>query len=166
MSDEKRVLPALIRSDLLAHIQKVFETLNGGAELQPYWHIYAIVHALTACLFGDTTRLIIYMPPRYLKSLCVSMPDRNLIDLIARTRRWFVRITKGETVSVREIAREEGMDEGDVSRFLPLAFLAPDIVESILAGKQPVELTAEKLKRFRNLPHSWEEKRRLLGFAA
>jgi len=52
----------------------------------------------------------------------------------------------------------------DVSRFLPLAFLAPDIVEAILAGRKPVELTSEKLKRLRNLPKSWEEQRQLLGF--
>jgi len=44
-------------------------------------------------------------------------------------------------------------------------FLAPDIVESIFAGRQPVELTPEKLKRLRNLPQSWEEQRQLLGFA-
>lgn len=66
-------------------------------------------------------------------------PDRELISLIARTHRWFGKITNGETIKVREIARDEGMDEGDVSRFLPLAFLAPDIVEAILAGRQPVE---------------------------
>jgi len=52
----------------------------------------------------------------------------------------------------------------DVSRFLPLAFLAPDIVEAILAGRKPVELTFEKLKRLRNMPKSWEEQRQLLGF--
>ena len=58
------------------------------------------------------------------------------------------------------------MDEGDVSRFLPLAFLAPDIIEAILLGKQPIELTPEKLKRLRILPMSWEEQRIVLGFAA
>jgi len=60
----------------------------------------------------------------------------------------------------------DGVDEGDVSRFLPLAFLAPDIVEAILRGEQPVSLTAEKLKRLRNLPKSWEEQRELLGFTS
>ena len=40
---------------------------------------------------------------------------------------------------------------------------APDIVESILRGRQPVELTVLRLKRI-GLPLSWIEQRRLLGF--
>ncbi|MCG8509584.1 MAG: recombinase family protein [Rhodospirillales bacterium] len=92
-------------------------------------------------------------------------PDENLIKLVADSHRWFTSIANGEVETVRQLSEETGVDEGDVSRFLPLAFLAPDIVESILAGKQPVELTSEKLKRLRSLPKSWEEQRRLLGFA-
>ena len=91
-------------------------------------------------------------------------PDGGLIGLVSDTYQWVERIAKGEIITVRDIARQEGVDEGDVSRFLPLAFLAPDIVEAILAGRQPVELTPEKLKRLRNLPKSWEEQRHLLGF--
>jgi hypothetical protein len=48
---------------------------------------------------------------------------------------------------------------------LPLGLLAPDIVEAILAGHQPIELTASRLKRLRELPISWKEQRRVLGFA-
>ena len=49
---------------------------------------------------------------------------------------------------------------------MPLAFLAPEIVEAILSGRQPTELTAERLKRFQFIPHSWEEQRQVLGFHA
>ena len=70
---------------------------------------------------------------------------------------------EGEVGSVREIARQENFSEGDVSRFLPLAFLAPDIVEAIVAGKQPPEMTAGKLKRLRFLAHDWQEQRESLG---
>ena len=49
---------------------------------------------------------------------------------------------------------------------IPFAFLAPDIVEAILRGKQPIKLTPEKLKRLRNLPKSWEEQRKLLKFTS
>lgn len=93
-------------------------------------------------------------------------PDRDLIELITKSDKWFGKIASGEISTVREIARDEGMDEGDVSRFLPLAFLAPDIIEVILSGKQPIELTSEKLKRLRQLPVSWKEQRKLLGFVA
>jgi len=93
-----------------------------------------------------------------------TMVDEALIDLIARAHGWFKRITAKEPMTIREIASHEAMDEGDVSRFLPLAFLAPDIVEAILAGRQPCELTTEKLKRLPRLPHAWDQQRRLLGF--
>ncbi len=91
-------------------------------------------------------------------------PDQNLITLVARSYHWFDRITKGELTSIRMIADKASMDAGDVSRFLPLAFLAPDIVESILIGKQPTELTAEKLKRLPVRPHCWKTQRKSLGF--
>jgi site-specific DNA recombinase len=95
-----------------------------------------------------------------------SLPDSGLIDLVSNSYQWAQRIFKREVFTVREIAQKDDVDEGDVSRFLPLAFLAPDIVEAILRGKQPMKLTPEKLKRLRNLPKSWKEQRELLGFSS
>ncbi|MFP6710913.1 MAG: hypothetical protein VB913_04365 [Rhodospirillales bacterium] len=92
-----------------------------------------------------------------------SAPDEKLIKLIADTRHWFEQLTSSNASSVREIAKQNGIDENDVSRFLPLAFLAPNIVETILAGKQPAELTVEKLKRLKSLPVSWKEQNQSLG---
>ena len=44
--------------------------------------------------------------------------------------------------------------------------LSPEIVRAILVGQQPVELTPSRLVMLsRNLPHDWQEQRRLLGFA-
>lgn len=94
-----------------------------------------------------------------------ALPDNGLIDLVSNAYQWSQMIFKREALTVREISNKENVDEGDVSRFLPFAFLAPDIVEAILRGKQPVKLTSEKLKRLHNLPKSWEEQRKLLGFA-
>ena len=47
---------------------------------------------------------------------------------------------------------------------MPLAFLAPEIVEAILAGTQPAHLTAETLTKHTDLPLSWTEQKTLLGF--
>jgi hypothetical protein len=43
---------------------------------------------------------------------------------------------------------------------------APDIIEAIIEGQQPPELTANKLVRIKNLPISWADQRDYLGFPA
>jgi hypothetical protein len=63
-----------------------------------------------------------------------------------------------------EVAKAVPLPVSEVSCILPLAFLAPDIVQAILSGTQPVSLSAERLKRFASLPIDWADQRRLLGF--
>ena len=92
-------------------------------------------------------------------------PDPKLISVVAQGCQWFVDIRESKVGSIAELALKCGIDRTDVGRMIPLAFLAPDIVEAILKGRQPVELTAARLKRVRDLPVSWVEQRRLLGFA-
>lgn len=91
-------------------------------------------------------------------------PDQSLIRLIADARSWARRLLEGEVGSVRALARKLGLDHRHVARALPLAFLAPDIVAAILEGRQPVELTATRLKRLSVLPSRWEDQRQALGF--
>ena len=68
--------------------------------------------------------------------------------------------------SVHQIAEREKRDASEISRIMSLAFLAPDIVTTILAGCQPIDLTADRLKRMSlKLPIRWEQQRALLGFA-
>ena len=50
-----------------------------------------------------------------------------------------------------------------VGRLIRLAFLAPDIVESIVEGRQPTTLTAEALTRHIALPLSWRSQRTVLN---
>ncbi len=90
-------------------------------------------------------------------------PDARLIATVAQAHRWSEELRTGVVSTVGGLVARHGVDQGGVSRSLPLAFLAPDIVEAILQGRQPVELTAARLKRIR-LPLSWAEQRRLLGF--
>ncbi len=39
------------------------------------------------------------------------------------------------------------------------------MIEAILAGEQPIELSTETFKLAYPLPIGWEEQRRILGFA-
>ena len=95
----------------------------------------------------------------------VPAPDPKLTSAVAKGHGWFSELRNGEARSVGELVEHHGVDQGDVSRLIPLAFLAPDIVEAILEGRQPVELTAARLKRMTDLPVSWAEQRRYLRFA-
>ena len=92
-------------------------------------------------------------------------PDPKLIAVVAQGRQWFVNIRESKVGSIAELAMQCGVDRTDVGRMIPFTFLAPDIVEAIIEGRQPVELTAARLKRVRDLPISWDDQRRLLGFA-
>jgi DNA invertase Pin-like site-specific DNA recombinase len=110
---------------------------------------------------GIEAKLVIHAP-----SCRSSSPDAKLIQLLADAQRWIDDLAQGRAVSVRDLARQANRDPGEISRTLPLAFLAPDIVETILAGRQPVGLTPHQLKRIGMLPHRWNDQRRLLGFPA
>ncbi len=64
-----------------------------------------------------------------------------------------------------QIAIKAKKDPGEVSRLLPLAFLAPSIVKSILTGTQPISLTNNELIRLApTLPLEWKQQQSLLGF--
>jgi hypothetical protein len=86
----------------------------------------------------------------------------SLLRAIARAYDWRERIMSGSAQDQRSIAQQTGLDECYVGRVLECAFLAPDIVKAILDGRQPHDLTLQKL--WSNLPPNWTDQRRRLGF--
>ena len=88
------------------------------------------------------------------------MVDLSLLKALARAHRWFDEIRTGRARSLVAIAAREGRYVG---RLIRLAFLAPDIVETIVGGRQPTTLTAEALTRSIELPLSWRLQRTTLG---
>jgi hypothetical protein len=81
-------------------------------------------------------------------------PDVNGQE-IRRAHRCFEALVSGQVSSVAELATVEGVSDRYVSSLLPLALLAPDIVEAIASGRQPPELTAHRLIRTVDLPIAW-----------
>jgi len=90
--------------------------------------------------------------------------DPALVKAIARARQWFEQVASGKAQSIAEIARAEGIGRRYVANLIPLAFLSPDIVASLLSGTQPVELTTQELTKRVDLPLDWSEQRAQLGF--
>jgi hypothetical protein len=66
-------LRAVLRNDFYAFVQKVFETVVPGALFSQNWSTQAVAYALQKVAMGETTRLIINIPPRNLKSICASV---------------------------------------------------------------------------------------------
>jgi site-specific DNA recombinase len=88
--------------------------------------------------------------------------DESLIKAIARGYAWYERLLLGKVDSLRSIADELRVTERYVSRIFRCAFLAPDIVEAILEGHQPPQLTVEELRL--GAPLLWTEQRTSFGF--
>ena len=67
--------------------------------------------------------------------------DSALLKALARGFRWRKLLETGDFATIEEIAASERINPSYVSRVLRMTLLAPEIVEAILAGKQPEGLT-------------------------
>ena len=107
---------------------------------------------------GGEVHLVV--PPN---SDSVQQPKPSLIKAIARAHGWYEKVVHGDALDMRSLARQAGLTERYVGKVFGCAFLAPDIIESILDGSQPQDLNFKKLCR--HIPLSWAEQRQQFGFA-
>ncbi len=88
-------------------------------------------------------------------------PPTALQLALARAFRWQKMLDDGDVNSANDLAQRLGLDAAFVGRTIRLALLAPDIVETILDGKEPEGLSLKDLRG--PLPLLWEEQRRVIG---
>jgi hypothetical protein len=84
----------------------------------------------------------------------------SLIKAVVRAHDWVDRIAKGEVPHQRAIAAETGLHRRYVGRIMQMAFLAPDITEAILEGRQPPHMTLDTLMG--DMPADWSLQREQL----
>ena len=89
-----------------------------------------------------------------------SYRDGSLVTLIVKAHQARAHLM-GNDAPASSIAT---MGRKHLVRMARLAYLAPDIIMAILEGRQPKSLTARTLLRITDLPLSWADQRRLLGF--
>ena len=121
--------------------------------------VYTISLPLVLKRRGVETRLIIGNGKDTLAS-----PDQRLIRTIAKAHMWFEDLKSATVTSINDIATRENIPACEVSRQLPLAFLAPRIVKAILAGHQSPDVTVKSLLRLKDLPLDWRQQSQRLGF--
>jgi site-specific DNA recombinase len=109
---------------------------------------------------GVESRLVI--PGK--KITAASPADLILTRALGLALRWWELLSTERAQSAAEIAVKEGLKERYVQRTITLAFLAPDIVEAITAGRHPAELNLEMLVTRTEIPSCWKAQRVMLGF--
>ena len=68
--------------------------------------------------------------------------DNAMVKLLARGHRWHRKLFDGTHASSEDLAKSENISPSFVSRILLLAYLSPALVEAILVGKYPTQLTS------------------------
>src|SRR6202043_733172 len=92
-------------------------------------------------------------------------PDARLIRLLIRACRFNAALAQGEGIHFAALAQREGVGRSYFTRLVRLSYLAPDITQAVLDGRQPRDLTAEKLLEHSRLPLAWHDQRTAIGFA-
>jgi len=80
--------------------------------------------------------------------------DSTLVKALARAFRWKKMLESGQFTTITELAKHENLALTYMTRVLRLTLLAPEIVEMILAGRQPPEMTLATL--LEPFPVAWD----------
>jgi hypothetical protein len=108
--------------------------------------------------FGGEIHLVV--PPN--SPLAIAHPKPSLIKAMARAHGWYEKVVQKNSLDMRSLAQQVGLTIRYVGKVFRCALLAPDIIESILEGRQPHDLNFEKLCQ--HVPLSWAEQREHFGF--
>jgi len=87
--------------------------------------------------------------------------DNAMVKALARAFRWRKLLDEGVYGTLEDLARAKGVAASYVSRVLRLTQLAPEIVEVILDGRQPVALQLDDL--LEGFPLEWSTQAEMFG---
>ena len=90
--------------------------------------------------------------------------DSKLVALIAEAHEAKALVLANPEKSIATMARERGRCRTRLGKLVALGCLAPDIIASIVEGRQPKHLTAARLLNT-SLPLAWTDQRRELGLS-
>jgi predicted phage terminase large subunit-like protein len=73
MTSKRQLLNLALRNEFSCFAQRTVQTVSTSEPYQHNWHLDVMAHYLQLVANGDINRLIINLPPRYLKSLFASV---------------------------------------------------------------------------------------------
>jgi hypothetical protein len=92
-------------------------------------------------------------------------PDASLVQVLQEAFSVRDKMLSGTTETLNEITSSITKSKGRLTALMRLTYLAPSIIEDILGGRQPPELSPKRLLRTsQDLPLNWTEQCKFLGF--
>ena len=88
--------------------------------------------------------------------------DPGLIKLVIKAAAARAAVEAAGAGTIEEVAAAQGHSRDYFATLLRLSYLAPDIIASILEGRQSASLTRQKLARMSALPLGWQAQREML----
>jgi len=152
--DDAQIVVWLNRTAIVLSVGAVPTSADGAPLVEP------MVLSITASLrrAGEGVLLVIGNGAKAI--------DAGLASLIARAIATRNMLLAGRDDSIDAMASRLGVRRDYLAVLVRLSYLSPEIIRTIVAGNRPIELTPTRLVALsRNLPHDWQEQRRLLGFS-
>jgi site-specific DNA recombinase len=91
--------------------------------------------------------------------------SESLVKAIALAHDWRQQMERGSFQTIKALADAKGLSDSYVWKILRLGYLAPDIIEANLDGRQPSHLSLHQINAAK-LSGDWTSQRRALGFPA
>jgi hypothetical protein len=146
--------PNKLRVHLDAEALDACAISNLGASVNQSGNACVIEHPITLARPRNATVIIGGVKP-------TARVDRTLVRAIALARSWADQLETGAVRSVVDLAAAQKRCIHYTNQLLPLAYLAPDLVEMILAGRQPRTLTLSAILA-KPLPLDWDAQQAML----
>ena len=143
----------------IGHAKSNSLKMEDGIRLTTFIPVRFVRHKASKVVVEPTT------PGRMASPLNPSRPtsvDEDLMAALAKAFFWQEMLDTGRVTNMTELAKAEKMGLARMQKMLKLARLAPDIVEEIARGRQPVGLSL--LFFVENpLPDDWNAQREVIG---
>ena len=92
--------------------------------------------------------------------------DEPMIRTLAKGFYWQKLLDEGRYAHVGELASNLKLERGWVAEILRMTLLAPDIITTVVEGRQPRHVNLHALRgRVEAIQRDWNEQRRVLGFS-
>jgi len=93
-------------------------------------------------------------------------PDPKLVTALTPAHQWHRELKSPDIDGFKILAARLTVEVRYLSRIHPLVFLAPDIQVAILEGRQPPDLTLDRLTKHTPMPLAFADQRAVYGFPA